>query len=71
MVWGVNNEIVSPGKSGEVFPACGMNASCDAKVTFGNPICCINLPGKLLSLVTSVTIMMFVTVLQSDTGRQV
>ena len=46
MVWGVNNKIVSPGKSGEVFPACGMNTSCDAKVTFGNPICCINLPGK-------------------------
>jgi hypothetical protein len=28
------------------LPLCGMNASCDVKVTFGNPICWINLPGK-------------------------
>lgn len=29
-----------------MFTACGMNTSCDVKVTFGNPICWINLPGK-------------------------
>ena len=47
MVWGANNKRVALGKSGVMFPFFKwMDASCDAKVTFGNPIRCSNSPGK-------------------------